>query len=200
MEVDVVPVLESGVVTYYDSKTGEVVPQVKNSNRLVERYDPKKARMVVSLIAEGLPRDEVLKNLGISKHTYLHWQRSEPIFSNSLDEARTLRASGVHDDFYENEIIPLSSLKVSDMSPEDAKNYLHTLKSIQKKQDIISKFKSEDSPERFNTKFNQITGSISNDIDFKITIPEDVLGSVKGRFTPKVMPDGDIVLGECEEA
>ena len=197
-EKNLIPILEDGNIIYIDEKTGQVADNNINNTKLFDKYNPKKAKMFLTLFSQGIDREEALDTLGISRHTFLYWQKTEPVFLTSLDEARTIRAFDVHDTFYEKEVKPLSQINIAQLSPDEAKEYLHNLKAVEKKQTILSKYKQEESPRRYHTSSAHLTGSISQDIEFKVSVPDDIMKKVKGTFTPTVASDGDIVLQRNE--
>ena len=140
---------------------------------------------------------QILKEIGVGYTTYLRTKRKFSEFALNMEEARRERADLRHENLQASEITPLQERSTSDMNAEELSEYKLQMETLQKKQNIIAKSMELDSPKRFGGRDKWDEGKGQGNIDINISVSDEVMDKIRGKFTPKVdKRSDDIVLDE----
>ena len=159
---------------------------------------------LIEAISNGGTLTGFLRNNALKYTDYVEWCRKDVGFRQMVETARSSRASILHEEFTERNIIPLS--KVTPMELDNKANTLlaQRISVVEKLQAVFSKHKAEEDPARFGPK-KDLTLGMGN-VTINADIPEEQFKQLLALYTPKKgkdggieIPDKDIVLAEYTE-
>ena len=184
----------TGEVEYHNEETGEKVDTKLHAEEALEPFNKEKFDLFLNLISSGKDLKSSLKLAKISYSSYLLWKRENTTLNILVQEARDNRADVVHEQFFVDEIVPISKKSVANMSHTDMSLEERKLKLISKKQSILSVHKKEEAPTRYGVNFKKEEVQQSQAFSLNLAIPDKLSQSLIDTFTPKQGSDGTLRL------
>lgn len=184
---EVIVSLVDGRTIYSNADTGEIITMdhVRHTPNY-EVFNNEKASIVISSLAQGHKLIDSLEYASISKATFATWVMNNDEFSQAVEKARATRAQFTHEKFY-----ALAHEELTGEIPEDdeeLKTHLKKLSVIDRRQNILSKMKKEDNPNRFGDKEqNQLMAA-----SVAISIDPDIISKMQTRFKSNLDKDGQL--------
>ena len=159
-------------------ESGRVV--ASKDSYILKDFDEDKADVVVQLLSEGQPLDQVLEAVEIKHRDYIHWISTSEDFRASCHQAKMHRADHILEKSYTHDILPLHDEAIDPVQ----------IALASKRVDVVKKFMTTAFPNFYKD------NSVSIDkaaVSVNITIPEEIKKQDKN-FIPEIGVDGSVSL------
>lgn len=191
---EIIVSLVNGKQVYSNADTGEIINMDHARHTpAYEIFNPEKASIVISALAQGQNLGEAIELASISKATFSTWIMNHDEFNQAVDKARSVRAQHAHEAFYSAANEELTKDLPTD--DEAIKLHLKRLSIIEKRQRILNIQKKEDNPLRFSDKeSNQLQAAAVS-----ISIDPDIINKMQAKFSSTLNSDGELDLTDSNK-